>query len=92
MLQQKDFDSAIEHLKLADSEFSEAQNKIDKLGGNTLDIFRGIPFLSKISTGKNIVYLGKDLTGAIKELSEISKLMGGVKNPLEINVKLFLYH
>jgi hypothetical protein len=86
-LQNKNFEMATTNLVSAKQEFKEAQSQVDKLGGDTLDIFASIPLLSKISSGKNVVALGEGLTDAVVELSEVSKLLAGVGNPLDLTDK-----
>ncbi len=83
-LQNKNFKLATTNLVAAKQEFEEAQSQIDKLGGKSLDAFAHIPFLSKISSGKNIVDLGDGLTDAVVQLSTVSELLAGVGNPLDL--------
>jgi hypothetical protein len=83
-LQNKNFELATTNLVSAKQEFKDAQNQIDKLGGRSLDIFAHIPFLSKISSGKNVVALGDGLTDAVVQLSKVSELLAGVGNPLDL--------
>ncbi len=83
-LQNKNFESATTNLVSAKQEFEDAQGQINKLGGRSLDIFSHIPFLSKISSGKNVVALGDGLTDAVVQLSKVSELLDGVGNPLDL--------
>ncbi len=83
-LQNKNFELATTNLVSAKQEFRDAQSQIDKLGGRSLDIFAHIPFLSKISSGKNVVALGDGLTDAVVQLSKVSELLAGVGNPLDL--------
>ncbi len=83
-LKNKDFELATTNLISAKKEFADAQKLVDKLGGHSLDIFEHIPFLSKISSGKNVIILGDNLTDAVVQLSKVSKLLAGVENPLNL--------
>jgi len=83
-LQNKNFEMATTNLVSAKEEFSSAQDQLDKLGGDSLDVFAHIPFLSKISSGKNVVTLGNELSDAVLQLSKISKLLAGLENPLDL--------
>ena len=86
-LQNKNFELATTNLVSAKGEFKEAQDQINKLGGKSLDIFAHIPFLSKISSGKNVVALGDGLTDAVVQLSTVSELLSGMGNPLNLEDK-----
>ena len=83
-LQNKNFESATTNLVSAKQEFKSAQDQINKLGGRSLDVFAHIPILSKISSGKNVVVLGDGLTDAVVQLSNVSELLAGVGNPLDL--------
>jgi hypothetical protein len=80
-LKNKDFEAASTNLLSAKSEFSDSQKQLDKLGGKSLNIFKHLPLLSKISSGKNVIDLGENLTEAVYELSKMSKLLEGLENP-----------
>lgn len=82
-LQNKNFKLATTNLMSAKQEFEEAQYRIDELGGGSLDVFSHVPFLSKISSGKNVISLGNHLTEAVLHLSTTAELLLGVENPLE---------
>ncbi len=82
-----DFESAQNNLAVAEESFAKAEKETDKLGGQLLDALVYVPYLSKVSTGRNVIILGDNLTKALGELAEISKLMKGVKNPLDRSVK-----
>ena len=82
-----DFESAQNNLAVAEESFAKAEKETDKLGGQLLDALVYVPYLSKVSTGRNVIVLGDNLTKALGELAEISKLMKGVKNPLDRSIK-----
>jgi hypothetical protein len=86
-LQNKNFELAITNLVAAKEEFKDAQTQINKLGGRSLDIFAYIPFLSKVSSGKNVVVLGGKLTDAVIQLSKVSELLADIENPLDLENK-----
>ncbi len=86
-LENKDFAAASTNLLSAKNEFTEAQRQLDKLGGKSLNIFKHLPGLSKVSSGKSVVDLGEDLTEAVYELSQISKLLEGVSGFLPSEAK-----
>lgn len=79
-LQQKNFNSANANFDNALDSFSDAQSQIEILGGDMLDIFSGLPVLSKISSGKNVVYAGNELTRSTKELAMIIELLSSSAN------------
>lgn len=68
-LESQDFLSAKNSFASAVGEFEEAQKELDRIGGDMLNIFSTLPVLSKISSGKNVVDAGNELTKAAKELS-----------------------
>ncbi len=82
-IKQKDFDSANANFEKAILSFTQAQEQIDKIGGDMLDIFSELPFLSKISSGKNVVSAGNDLTMSAKELAAVAALLSSADNSLE---------
>lgn len=81
-LENQDFESAGKKLDDAKKEFEEAEKEIVFLGGDALDIFSALPYLSKISSGKNIIEAGKLLTEAGKEMAYVAQMFSQIDNPL----------
>lgn len=81
-LENQDFRSAGEKLDNAKKEFEQAEKEIVFLGGDALDIFSSLPYLSKISTGKNIIEAGKLLTEAGQEMAQAAMIFSQIDNPL----------
>lgn len=79
----KNYDSANSNFEDAIEEFGRAQEQMEKLGGDVLDIFSGLPFLSKLSSGKNLVEAGNELAKASYELAQVAQVLNGVKNPFD---------
>ncbi len=84
-LKDKNFELASTNLLAAKQEFQDSQKELDKFGGKKLNLLKHIPVLSKVSSGKNVVDLGKNLTDAVYELSKISKLLDGLQNPFDLD-------
>ncbi|GEM_PF-347797 len=80
-LKGQDFLSAKISFASAVEEFEEAQEELDCLGGDMLNIFSALPVLSRISSGKNVVDAGNELTKAAKELSSAIEIISNVENP-----------
>ncbi len=80
-LQGQDFLSAKTSFASAVKEFEDAQKELDLIGGDMLDIFSTFPILSKISSGKNVVDAGNELTKAAKELSGVIEVLSELENP-----------
>ncbi len=83
-LKDKNFELASTNLLAAKQEFQDSQKELDKIGGRKLNLLKHIPILSKVSSGKNVVDLGENLTDAVYELSKISKLLDGIQNPFDL--------
>ncbi|MEA1926320.1 MAG: DUF4012 domain-containing protein [Patescibacteria group bacterium] len=81
-MKQKDFNSANANFEKAVLSFAQAQEQIDKIGGDMLDIFSELPILSKISSGKNVISAGNDLTMSAKELSAATALLSASDDSL----------
>lgn len=84
-LENQDFESAGKKLDNAKQEFEEAEKEIVFLGGDALDIFSSLPYVSKISTGKNLVEAGKLLVQAGKEMAITAQIFSQINNPFGEN-------
>ena len=82
-LKNQDFSGARASINSAQQQFKEAENQLNTLGGDMLDIFSNLPFLSKISSGKNLVGAGDELTLAVGEITEIVALFSKLENPFD---------
>lgn len=78
----KNFENSSLEFEQAYDNFSKASNELDDLGGFLLDSTRYIPFISKVSSGKNMVEAGKHISGAGKALNEMIRIAASFKNPL----------
>lgn len=58
-LQSKHYDQAVSHFQEAERLFTQAQTTVTLSGGMFFDIFRFVPGLSKLSSGKHAVAAGK---------------------------------
>ncbi len=80
-LEGQDFLSAKSSFANAVEEFEGAQKELDLIGGDILNIFSTFPILSKISSGKNVVDAGNELTKAAKELSGVIEVLAEIESP-----------
>jgi Protein of unknown function (DUF4012) len=78
----KDFTTALSNIENAEEEFKSANEDLDKLGGDLLNVFSKIPGLSKISSGKKMLEAGEYISLAAKNLGEAAQLFSQVENPL----------
>lgn len=77
----QDFLSAKSSFASAVREFEEAQKELDRIGGDMLNVFSTLPILSRISSGKNVVDAGNELTKAAEELSGAIEVLASLENP-----------
>ena len=80
-LRGQDFLSAKTSFASAVEEFESAQKELDRIGGDMLNVFSTLPILSRLSSGKNVVDAGNELTKAAKELSSAIEVLSELKNP-----------
>jgi hypothetical protein len=80
-LEGQDFLSAKTSFSSAVNEFEAAQKELDMIGGDMLNIFSTFPLLSKISSGKNVVDAGNELTKAAKELAGVVEILSEIEVP-----------
>jgi len=79
----KDLEAVDQNIQNAAANFSQAQSDIEMLGGNLLDIVSELPYLSKLSSGKNVVFAGNELAQAAQELSKALPVITKIQNPLQ---------
>lgn len=84
-LKNQDFLSAKSSFASAVEEFEQAQKELDLIGGDMLNVFSKLPVLSRISSGKNVVDAGNELTKAAKELSGAIEVISDLENPFAMN-------
>lgn len=82
-LKSQNFSEASKSFEEARVELEKTKSKLNILGGDALDIFQNLPFLSKISSGKNVVDAGNELIKAAQEVSQAVSLFSDIDNPLE---------
>lgn len=78
-----DFEGAGQKFEQASAEFSDAQKQLDQIGGDLLNIFSQLPYLSKVSSGKNLIDAGQNLTQAAQKFSQVAATMSQLENPLK---------
>ena len=74
-LEKADWATAEKSFNLAHSDFFEAQQEINKLGGLTLGILKGLPGTSLVSSGEHLVKVGESLTLAGQRLTSTVQLL-----------------
>ncbi|MDZ7612018.1 MAG: DUF4012 domain-containing protein [Candidatus Moranbacteria bacterium] len=79
----KNIDRAILNLNQAKKEIKEANQRINKLGGNMMEAFSHVPFLSKIGSGKKLMNAGEELMEAASLLGGTVEKISKIENPLE---------
>jgi hypothetical protein len=78
----KNIPGAIENLEQAREEIKQANQDLEKIGGEAIGFFSGVPFLSKASSGKNLLEAGDSLLEAVSCASGIVKELERLENPL----------
>ncbi|MFW5885131.1 MAG: DUF4012 domain-containing protein [Patescibacteria group bacterium] len=78
----KNIPGAIENLEQAREEIKQANQDLEKIGGEAVGLFSGVPFLSKASSGKNLLEAGDSLLEAVSCASDIVKELERLENPL----------
>jgi hypothetical protein len=84
-LESRNFDTAALNFQQAFEEFSLISKEIDDLGGNLVGATRFIPYLSKISSGSDLVKAGENISQAGIIFSDLAKDLSRQNNTLNIN-------
>jgi len=79
----QNFDSSSENFTQAFEYFSQASDEMDQMGTLLNEGSRFFPYISKLSSGKNILEAGSHLSLAGKHMNGVVKEISIVKNPLE---------
>ncbi len=74
-LEKQDFASVDQNFQQALGEFEQMQTDLDKMGGDTLDFFSRLPYLSKVGSGKAVIEVGNELTEAGQEISQMIAIL-----------------
>lgn len=82
-LASQNFTSSAKEFALAYDNFSQASDDLDSLGSILVDGSRYLPYVSKLSAGKNVAEAGKHISGAGKALNDVVAAMAKLKNPLD---------
>lgn len=78
----RDFESSLLDFQKASENFSLASEDLNNIGGALVDASRFIPFISKFSSGKNIMEAGKHVALAGQSISETLKVLSSLENPI----------
>ncbi|KKT89897.1 MAG: hypothetical protein UW95_C0006G0027 [Parcubacteria group bacterium GW2011_GWC1_45_14] len=78
----QNFEGSSEKFTQAFEYFSEASTEMDRMGALLNEGSRFFPYISKISSGKNILEAGRHLSLAGGYMNEVVKEISVVKNPL----------
>jgi hypothetical protein len=62
--------------------FSQASEELSSIGDIFIDVSKYVPYVSKLSSGKNMVDAGKHISLAGQALSQAIETMKSLKNPL----------
>lgn len=81
----QDFEGASVNILDARKEFEEAESKLNEIGGNLSNIFSQVPFLSKISVGKNVIEIGQEITKAAENINNSMQALSQLENPFQEN-------
>lgn len=81
-ISKQNFESSSEKFTQAFEYFSQASQEMDKMGSLLNEGSRFFPYISKVSSGKNILESGKHFSLAGKYMNEVVKEVSLVKNPL----------
>ena len=83
----QNFEGSSQQFSQALANFSQASNNLQEMGGILLDTTRFIPFVSKISSGKNAIEAGKHLSAAGQALNNVVNTASQLKNPIDPSVQ-----
>lgn len=78
----QNFEGSSEKFTQAFAYFSEASQQMDQMGTVLNEGSRFLPYVSKISSGKNVLEAGKHLSLAGGFMNEVVKEISNIKNPL----------
>ena len=76
-LSRKDFKGAVLSLEEAKKKFNSASNDLKQVSGGLAGIFSHLPFLSKLSSGQNVLDAGKELAKAAQEITQAAEKLTG---------------
>ena len=79
-IKNQNFENSSNHFSEAYANFSNGADELDTMGGILIDATRFVPFVSKISSGKNAVEAGKHFSAAGKSINEVARISSQFKN------------
>lgn len=81
-LTKQNFDNSSKEFALAYDNFAKASQDLDSLGSVFVDGSRYLPYISKLSSGKNMAEAGKHISAAGQQIGEVVQILATVKNPI----------
>ncbi len=80
-LKENDLESLSSGFESIQVDLRDLQKQVDALGGDALDLFSSLPYLSRFSSGKNLIEAGNNLADAGKDLTPILANVNEIRNP-----------
>ncbi len=87
-VKQQDFAGSQKSFQSASYELGRASASFAQINGGVVAITQYIPFLSKLSSGKNAIAVGQHIAQAGTSFSKAGQVLKGVGNPLEGGVSI----
>lgn len=76
----QNFANSAKEFAAAEKNFSQAADDLDSLGGILVEASRYLPYVSKLSSGKNVAEAGKHISAAGQALNEVAASLASLKN------------
>ncbi|HHX58702.1 MAG TPA: DUF4012 domain-containing protein [Candidatus Moranbacteria bacterium] len=80
-LEENDLESLTYNFDAIQTDLNSLQSQVDALGGDALDLFSSLPYLSRLSSGKNLIKAGNSLADAGADLAPLLSEVSNIKNP-----------